>query len=281
MLDASFYEQLDSMYRAGRAQEARAFLEGLLAQADEDEHAHADRATILNELMGHCRTQGDFEGCNAALQRLLREIRALKLKKGLDYATFMLNIANAYRAMGKLDDAERTFLIVRDIFEAELEEGDYRLASLYNNLGLTYRAKGELDAARSYMTRALDIVEGLDARTAIAASSSNLADLLIEMGELDNAASYAARARFVFEEDGNYGVDYSAALATEARIAYLRGDLELAEERYRTAARAIFDSFGPTRAYRTLLSNLAEVLRAAGKPDEAAQVQAEANQDAE
>ncbi|MBQ9059114.1 MAG: tetratricopeptide repeat protein [Atopobiaceae bacterium] len=279
MLSPDFYERLDALYRQGRAQEARQYLEGLLAEADLDENNHADRATILNELMGHCRTQGDFEACDAALQRLLREIRALRLKGGPEYATFMLNIAHAYRAMGKLADAERTFLVVRDIYEAELPEDDYRLASLYNNLGLTYRAKGELEVARSYMERALVIVEKLSQSVAIAASSSNLADLLIEAGDLESAAKHAARARFIFEESNTQGVDYSAALAAEGRIAYLRGDLDLAEERYRKAADCVFVSFGQTRSYRTLLSSLAEVLRAQGIDEEAAQIQTEAEQE--
>lgn len=277
MLDEAFYRQLDAFYAAGNALGAEAYLKAALGEAWLDERNHADRATIYNELMGHYRTSGDFGECELAMKGLLREMRALHLKSGLEYATLMLDVANAQRAMGMLVEAERNFLVVRDEFEAAFEPGDYRLASLYNNIGLTYRAKGQVDIARSYFERALVIVRKIpEARTAVAATCSNLADMLAGEDDLDTASVFAREAIEVYTEPGMpLGVDYSAALSAAARIEYLRGKLGAAIELYSRAADSLERAFGKTRAYRTICRNLVEVYRSAGMSDEAARIEAE------
>jgi hypothetical protein len=120
MLDQSFYQQLDAFYAAGDAAGAEAFLVAARDRAELEE-SQQDLATIYNELMGHYRTAGDWVECERAMKGLLRAIRALHLKRGLEWATFTLNIANAHRAMGMLAEAERNFLMVRDEYEAALE----------------------------------------------------------------------------------------------------------------------------------------------------------------
>jgi tetratricopeptide (TPR) repeat protein len=239
-----------------------------------------DLATIYNELMGHYRTAGNWAKCEQAMKGLLRAIRALHLKSGLEWATLTLNIANAQRAMGMLVEAERNFLMVRDEYEASLEPGDFRLASLYNNLGLTYKAKGQSEIARNYFEKALAIVRELDGvGTAVAATCSNLADLLTDEGDLDAASAYAHQAIEALAAPGMpLGVDFSAALAAAARIDFARGDLEEAIELYSRAADALERAFGKTRAYGTICRNLAQVYRVAGMEDEALRMEDEAKQ---
>ena len=278
-LDETFYQQLDAYYAAGDAAGAEAFL---IAARDAAEMAENQRdlATIYNELMGHYRTAGNWVECERAMKGLLRAIRALHLKRGLEWATFTLNIANAQRAMGMLTEAERNFLMVRDEYEAALEPGDYRLASLYNNIGLTYRAKGQASIARSYFEKALAIVREIpEAGVAVAATCSNLADLLTDGGDLDDASAYAHEAIEALSKPGMpLGVDFSAALAAAARIDFARGDFEAAIELYSRAADALERAFGKTRAYGTICRNLAEVYRAAGMEDQTARMLDEAAQ---
>lgn len=255
MLDQTFYQELDARYAAHDAAGAEAYLRAALDEAWSDERNHEDRATVLNELLGHYRTAGDFEACDSVRKALLRELRALDLKDGPVYATFALNIANACRAMGRLDEAERLFLQVRDIYAREIEPGDFRQASLANNLGLTYRAKGDLASARHYLTEALTIAEALpDATAAVGATCSNLADLAIEQGDLDEAQAFADRAVATCSGDTG-GVDLSAALAASARIAYRRGDFAAAADSYGKAADAYRRAFGEGGAYATLVGN--------------------------
>lgn len=277
MLDGTFYQQLDAFYAAGDAEGAEIYLRAALDETWLDEHNHADRATVYNELMGHYRTSGDFEECELAMKGLLREIRALRLKSGLEYATLMLNVANAQRVLGMLVEAERNFLIVRDEFEAMFEPDDYRLASLYNNIGLTYRAMGQTDIARSYFERALDIVHRIpEARTAVAATCSNLADMLAGEGDLDTASVFAQEAVGVYAEpEMPLGIDYSAALSAAAHIEYLRGDFGAAVELYNRAADSLERAFGKTRAYITICRNLVEAYHAAGMHGDAARIENE------
>lgn len=278
-LDETFYQQLDAYYAAGNAAGAEAFL---IAERDAAEMAENQRdlATIYNELMGHYRTSGNWVACEQAMKGLLRAIRALHLKSGLEWATLTLNIANAQRAMGMLVEAERNFLMVRDEYEAALDPDDYRLASLYNNIGLTYRAKGQADIARNYFEKALAIVREIpEAGMAVSATCSNLADLLTDEGNLDEASDYAHQAIEVLAKPGMLlGVDFSAALAAAARIDFARGDLEEAIELYSRAADALEKAFGKTRAYGTICRNLAQVYRVAGMEDEALRMEDEAKQ---
>lgn len=278
-LDETFYQQLDAFYAAGDAAGAEAFLVAARDAAEVEENQQ-DLATIYNELMGHYRTAGNWVECERAMKGLLRAIRALHLKRGLEWATLTLNIANAQRAMGMLVEAERNFLMVRDEYEAALEPDDYRLASLYNNIGLTYRAKGQASIARSYFEKALAIVREIpEAGVAVAATCSNLADLLIDGGDLDDASAYAHEAIEALSKPGMpLGVDFSAALAAAARIDFARGDFEAAIELYSRAADALERAFGKTRAYGTICRNLAEVYRAAGMEDQTARMLVEAAQ---
>ena len=278
-LDETFYQRLDALYAAGDAAGAEAFLVEARDVAEIEENPQ-DQATIYNELMGHYRTAGNWVECERAMKGLLRAIRALHLKRGLEWATLTLNIANAQRAMGRLTDAERNFLMVRDEYEAALDPSDYRLASLYNNIGLTYRAKGQADIARGYFEKALAIVREIPgAGTAVSATCSNLADLLVDEGALDEASVYAHQAIEALSAPGMpLSVDFSAALATAARIDFARGDLEAAIELYSHAADTLERSFGKTRAYGTICRNLAQVYRAAGMEDQAERMLAEAAQ---
>ena len=261
MLDQSFYQQLDAFYAVGDAAGAEAFLVAARDAAEVEENQQ-DLATIYNELMGHYRTAGDWVECERAMKGLLRAIRALHLKRGLEWATLTLNIANAQRAMGMLTEAERNFLMVRDEYEAALEPGDYRLASLYNNIGLTYRAKGQADIARGYFEKALAIVRQIP-----------------EAGTAVSASMYAHEAIAALAKPGMpLGVDFSAALAAAARIDFARGELEEAIELYSRAADSLEEAFGKTRAYGTICRNLAQVYQAAGMENEAERMLAEASQ---
>lgn len=260
MLDQTFYNELDALYRARDIAGAEAYLREQLDKAWEDEFNHADRATVLNELMGHYRSSEQFDLCDEAMKMLLRELRAMGLSDGEEYATFMLNIANACRAMDRLDEAERAFIKVKDIYSRTIDPGDYRMASLDNNLGLTYRAMGEVDKARRYLEEALQIVERLPgAHEAVAATCSNLANLSSETGRFEEASRFAHRAVTAYEESGACGSGgYAAALAAAARIEFDAGRFSEAAGMYEKAAGVMRSLYGDTPTVAKLEANRAE-----------------------
>lgn len=258
MLDTTFYMILDQYYDQGKYQEAEAFLLDELDKANADEKNHADRATILNELMGFYRVKADFDNCDHYLKALLRELRSLHIKDGLTFATFTLNIANAYRAMGRLDEAERDFLRVQDIYEAELGSDDYRLASLYNNISLVCMAKGEYERSLSYMRKALPIVESMPgAELYTAVTDVNMASALMMTGEMKEAKDRAEAARIIFESaEQRPAEDYAAVMNMLGEIAVSECDYDRAEAMFSAAAEAIRNAFGENRTYHLIMDNL-------------------------
>lgn len=262
MLDTTFYMMLDQYYNQGKYEEAEAFLLYELDKASIDEKNHSDRATILNELMGFYRVKADYDNCEHFLKALLRELRSLHLKDGLTFATFTLNIANAYRAMGRLDEAERSFLRVQDIYEAELGADDYRLASLYNNISLVCMARGEYERALAYMRKALPIVESMPgAELYTAVTDVNMASALIKTGNLQEARDRAEAAKIIFESsDQRPAEDYAAVMNMLGEIAVKEGDYDRAEAMFSGAAETIKNAFGENRTYHLIMDNLSAVI---------------------
>lgn len=258
MLDTSFYMILDQYYDQGRYEDAEAFLISELDKAGEDERNHQDRATILNELMGFYRVKADWENCEQYLKALLRELRYLELNEGLTFATFTLNIANAYRAMGRTEEAERDFLSVQDIYERELAASDYRLASLYNNLSLVCLDKGEYDRALSYMHKALRIVEEIPgAELYVAVTNVNIANVLMKTGEMGEAKVHAESAKMIFESiDQKPAEDFAAVMNMLGKIAVLEEDYSKAEVMFSRAADVIRNAFGENSTFFLIMKNL-------------------------
>jgi tetratricopeptide (TPR) repeat protein len=267
-MDATFYAHLDQYLVRGQIREAEEFLLQNWEEAQAEEKNHADRTTVLNELMGFYRDQGDFPQCEHYMKALLREIRALNLRDGLPFATLMLNIANACRAMGKLAEAERTFLQVKDIYLEELRPDDFRLAGLYNNLGLVYRAKGETRQAYENLTRALEIIEQIPgAGVPLAATLSNLADVLLELDQTGEAEECARRAVVVLESQPQRPAgDYAAALCAVGRVCFVKTDYAGAAEAYGRALE-VMKPLGNTQTLPIIQRNLDEAKRNLGKEE--------------
>lgn len=261
-MDATFYARLDQYMVRGQIEQAEMFLLQNWEAAQKDEKNHADRVTVLNELMGFYRDQGDFSQCEHFMKALLREIRALGLKDGLPFATLKLNIANTYRAMGRLAEAQRNFLQVKDIYWVHLGPDDFRMAGLYNNLGLVYRAKGESERAYENLLRALKIVEKLPgAEVPLAATLSNLADVLLELHRIGEAEECARQAVVILEgQPQRPAGDYAAALCASGRVCFAKADYAGAAEAYERALK-VMEPLGGTWAVDTIRHNLDEAKR--------------------
>ena len=91
MMDTTFYMQLDALIGHHEYDKAEEFLLEAFQEASVDEQNHADRITVSNELMGFYRERNRLPECEHYMKVLLREIRHIRLKGGLEYATLMLN----------------------------------------------------------------------------------------------------------------------------------------------------------------------------------------------
>jgi tetratricopeptide (TPR) repeat protein len=76
------------------------------------------------------------------------------------------------------------------------------MAAQYGNLGLVYRARGDLDAAEEMLKKALAIYEALGLKQRIASQYGNLGLIYRARGDLDAACASWRRALALFSEIG-------------------------------------------------------------------------------
>ena len=107
--------------------------------------------TLLNEMIGFCRDTTQVEKGIAYCQELKCLLDHMDIDGTYEYATCLLNLANAYRAFGKLNESIAYFSQVEKIYNRLLDENDFGYANLYNNWGLTYQELGDYKKAKEIL----------------------------------------------------------------------------------------------------------------------------------
>ena len=260
-------QQIDRLLEENKGAQAQALMEEGLEQA----LMSGDRGsavTLLNELIGFCRETGQAEKSYYYGEAVLNLLQEMGLSGTLPFATSVLNIASAYRAGGRLEDAMTCYRAVEQIYSQVLEPGDMLVASLYNNKALLYQEMGEFEAAGAYLERALEIALQHPERYYEQASSyANLAATYLQLGREEQAADCFRRAIDMFEAHGVRDAHYCAALASLAAYLFQKGELERAEVYFGKAMQGIEESLGRTEAYYRLKEN-AEACRRAREEQE-------------
>lgn len=254
-------QQIDALYEQNRGEEAERFMLRCIELAVQEEDNGA-LLQLLNELLGYYRETSQVENSYTVAAQAIALAERMGLQESLHYATTLLNVANAYRAGGRLEDSLRCYLKVREIYQKRIEPTNLLVASLENNISLLYQEMGEYEKARESLLKALDIVKAKDADFEVAVTYANLAstDLLLQRKE--EAYSYAQLAIETFEALGVADFHYGAALS--ALGTYYYGKQEFAEARsYFVKARDIMEqSLGRNEYYNRLTENIAECDRA-------------------
>ena len=260
-------QQIDRLLEENKGAQAQALMEEGLEQA----LMSGDRGsavTLLNELIGFCRETGQAEKSYYYGEAVLNLLQEMGLSGTLPFATSVLNIASAYRAGGRLEDAMTCYRAVEQIYSQVLEPGDMLVASLYNNKALLYQEMGEFEAAGAYLERALEIALQHPERYYEQASSyANLAATYLQLGREEQAAVCFRRAIDMFEAHGVRDAHYCAALASLAAYLFQKGEFERAEVYFGKAMQGIEESLGRTEAYYRLKEN-AEACRRAREEQE-------------
>ncbi len=109
--------------------------------------------------------------------------KAVKLYPKNTDAYFCLGAA--YSVTGQID------LAIENLKKAEIyAKSDKDLMYIYNELGLNYHKKGDLDNALLYFSRSLDLAKKLRDRKCEATMLNNIAGIFRNKGELDKALMY-------------------------------------------------------------------------------------------
>lgn len=216
--------ELDKLFTQERIGEVPQFLEEHIEQA-RTEGAKDVMLTLYNECIGFYRETGQYDKSIESCHKAKALMEEMGLGGTLPYATTLLNIANAHRAAGHLQESLAFYNEVRPIYVAKLKEDDMYFAGLYNNLSLLYQEMGDFAAAKEQLENALGIVtHRKDAEFEVAVTQANLANTCIELGQDDEAKARAEEAIRIFEEIGVDDAHYSAALSALGSLYYMDKD---------------------------------------------------------
>ncbi|MEN6336420.1 MAG: tetratricopeptide repeat protein [Phycisphaerales bacterium] len=250
----------------------------------QETHTREERLKLNREIVTVAYLRGDIVTTKQAIDRILAvepgDLYAINYRGGI------------HLLQGRLADAEHDFVQIM-----ESAKDDTYLAIAFDNLGIVYWTRGDLDRAEQMFRKALEIDEKLSRLRGMAAEYGNLGNIYSARGDLDRAEQMHRRAMEIDEKLGhlvgmannysNLGTVYSSrgdpteaehlhrkALEINEKLGrlegtatnysnlgntyYVRGDLNRAEQMYRRSLE-IHEKLGRLEGTATNYSNLGVV----------------------
>ncbi|MDE6743188.1 MAG: DUF4125 family protein [Lachnospiraceae bacterium] len=275
--------EYDSMFGVKGLDEIEAFLVEQIDKAYAEPDYYS-AVTLLNEIIGFCRDTSQNEKGLKYCEQDLKLMREMGLEGGVEYATSLLNVANAYRAFGKWEDSLALYQQTQAIYQKKLPAGEFNYASLYNNWSLLYQEMQDFDNARIMLEKALEVVYGYpDAVMPIATTHCNLAVTLLHLYQekqrecqkipehedmskqakeiYSQAVRHLKKALEIHERDGGQDMHYSGVLSAMGDALYLDRRYGEAAEYYAKAMKELEKHVGRTEAYDRVAENYAAAVR--------------------
>lgn len=224
---------------------------------------------IINELIGFYRSISQYDKAEAYCEKLLPFLEKTGLKDTVHYGTSCLNIANVYRASGRLEDSFLHYQKVFEIYKKCLEPNDYLYAGLNNNLSLLYQEMGQYDKACEALKSALDIIKQYpEAVLEEAVTYTNLAASYVKAGEMEQAKRASESGLSLFTANG-LEEDYhcSAAKSVAGDIYFACGQYKEAATWYEAAMCLLRQHVGITQGFFRIVEKLDVTLNKLGKKD--------------
>ncbi len=264
---AAIMRQVDEYYAKNRGFDAEKLMQDSILEAASigDE---GSLLQLLNELLGYYRETSRVKDSYAIAKQCMDLAVRMGLEGTIPYATTLLNVANAYRAGGRLKDSLQLYLKVREIYDVQLNKDDMLIASMENNLSLLYQELGEFAEAKESLLRALRIVEtktGVEFELAV--TYANLATSCLNIREMEEAYSYAKASIQAFDALGIEDAHYGAALSALATYHYQKREYGNAQMLFERAMNIMERNLGRNEFYERLKEN-AEACRAAQEMNE-------------
>ena len=189
----------------------------------------------------------------------------MHLEGRVEYATALLNIANAYRAFGLHEESLNLHQEVEENYKKHLAPGDFAYASLYNNWSLLYQEMGDFESAKEKLMQALSVVDLYpEAVIQQATTRTNLAATLIQLGskeDYEDAVSYLKEALLVYEKDGGRDFHYGAALVAMGDAQFYQHSYETAAKYYKRGMEELEKHVGMTDNYQRVKEKYQCVLK--------------------
>lgn len=257
-------EKYDALLKEQGGEAARKLLEEGMQKAME-EGDDASLLVLLNELIGYMRETSQVEASYQYADAALGLMERMGIEGSTAYATTLLNIANAYRAGGKLEESLRLYEQVLILYGNLIQSEDMLFASLYNNVSLLYQEMGDFEKARENLLKALEIVklnENVTFEEAV--TYANLATACLQLNRDEEAAGYCREALVLFDKLQLRDSHYCAVLSALGTYNYKRKDYREAAVCFERAMEGIKASLGENEYYHRLAENLKACQEAMG-----------------
>lgn len=254
--------QIDKLLEENKREEAEKLMQEsiALAVAEQDDNS---LLRLLNELLGFYRETDRHEEAYLIADRSVAQAERMGLAGTIPYATTLLNVANAYRAGGRLEESLEKYLQVQEIYRQQLATDDMLAAGFQNNFSLLYQEMGEYGKARECLLNALQIVKEKGSGYELGVTYANLAATCVQLEQMEEAKEYAAKSMEVFEKADIMDSHYAAALSAMGAWHFHRHEYSEAGNIYRRAMGLVEQCNGRNHAYRRLQENAKACDRAA------------------
>jgi len=244
--------EYDAMFGRCELAEIEVFLQQNMEQARGIDDYGA-MITLLNEIIGFCRDTTQREKALNYCAMLMDIMNQVNLQGRVEYATSLLNIANAYRAFGLCKESVDLYEQVYENYKVNVKPKAFAYASLYNNWSLVYQEMQDYEKARDLLLKALAVVDLYeDAVIPQANTRTNLATTLLQLGTDETyaeAMKYLSEALEVYERDGGKDFHYGAALVAMGDAYFSKKDYQHASEFYKRGMKEIEKHVGKTDNY--------------------------------
>lgn len=254
--------QIDKLLEENKREEAEKLMQEniALAVAEQDD---SSLLRLLNELLGFYRETGRHKEAYLIADRSVAQAERMGLAGTIPYATTLLNVANAYRAGGRLEESLEKYLQVQEIYRQLLAPDDMLAASFQNNFSLLYQEMGEYGKARECLLNALQIVKEKGSGYELGVTYANLAATCVQLEQMEETKEYAAKSMEIFEKAGIMDSHYAAALSAMGAWHFHRHEYSEAGAAYRRAMGLVEQCNGRNHAYQRLQENAEACDRAA------------------
>ncbi len=261
-------QQYDAMFGKCTMQEIETYLIEKIEEA-KAKTEYSVLFTLLNEIIGFCRDTTQKEKALRYCDELFELLKLMNLEGRVDYATALLNIANAYRAFGLFNESISLYEQVLVIYLNHIEEKDFSYASLYNNWSLVYQEIEEYEKAAELLRKALTIVDGYEeAIIPQATTRVNLAVSLINVATdeaFTEAMEHLGVALVIFEKDGGRDFHYGAALVAMGDAYAYKKEYSTAASYYKKGMQEIEKHVGKTDNYVRVLEKYEHMKKLGGE----------------
>ncbi|MCR5799632.1 MAG: DUF4125 family protein [Lachnospiraceae bacterium] len=243
--------------------------EGFLMEAIKEAKREGDKAaliTLLNEMIGFCRDSTQHNKSKIYSNELLTVLEEENLEGTQGYATSLLNIANADRAAGDLEESLEYFERAEQIYKGILSQDDFLFAGLYNNKALLYQEMMDYENACDCLKKALKVVKQNPGKVIEEAITlSNLAQSELRCGRFDEAKKDLDLALAIFRDGREDDFHFSGALAVYAELMYNKKQYATAAKYYGKAMDELQRHIGKTGNYDILRENRDDAIEKAAE----------------